>query len=72
VRQSYYEHVLDIARDQLSETDPDIYCRPDYWELLTTDDVEPDRTIIQLALSDSCKEAGHLSSAAEFSAYYPD
>jgi len=73
--QRYYNGYLGVARQQLRDTGGDIYCQPDYWELVSSQ-VEGagagQEALIQLAMADACKEAGELSEVARFSKYYAD
>lgn len=74
-RQTYYNAFLGEARQQLRETGETIYCEPDYWYLVASQVTGADageRTLIQLAMGDACKETGALSDAARYSSYHDD
>lgn len=72
-RQQIYDSLLSVARQNVRD-DPDLSCEPAFQDLII-DQIDAsggERVLLQLAMTDACKEAGQLSSVAQFSSYYAD
>ncbi|KKL11896.1 hypothetical protein LCGC14_2541190 [marine sediment metagenome] len=72
-RQQLYDGFLSVARRNARD-DPDLSCELAFQDLII-DQIDAsgrERVLLQLAMTDACKEAGQLSSAAQFSPYYAD
>ena len=72
-RQTTYTQLLTSARTNVRD-DPELSCEPAFQDLIIDQIDAPggQKALLQLAMTDACKEAGHLSSAAQFSPYYAD
>lgn len=73
-RQSTYDAYLEVSRAVVLDV-PDVACNPDFWPVAVEgarEDGRPTPELYETAFIDACKEAGHLSDLAQFSAYYPD
>jgi hypothetical protein len=72
-RQATYNQLLASARQNVRD-DPELSCEPAFQDLILDQIDAPggQKALLQLAMTDACKEAGHLSDLAQFSAYYPD
>ena len=70
-RQVTYNQLLMSARQNVRD-DPELSCEPAFQDLILDQIDAPggQKVLLQLAMTDACKEAGHLSSLAQFSPYY--
>jgi len=75
IRQQLYNAFLRQAQSDIGAADPDLFCEPDYWLVvseLVPNATASDKALIQFAMGDACAEAGYLGDSPPFSPYYDD